>query len=264
MIRLCAVSYLNTKPFLEGLERFFTQKELQIQTLIPSQCARSFIDGGTDVALVPVGSLLELKDVFLIDRFCIGAEGKVDSVFLFSNEPIENITTVYLDHHSRTSNGLTKILFRHHWKKDILYLQDSDYFNLIDGNRAGVIIGDRAIVMKDKYRYCYDLASEWQAWTGLPFAFAVWVYRSEKVGAELLNRLESAFDWGINHLSATAGKWASEFMMTEERAYFYLSECINYYFDEPKRQAFSRYLDCLAEIEGCERPKVYFRERINS
>lgn len=261
-LRLCAVSYLNTKPFLEGLNNYFSANELDVQTMIPSDCATAFVNGNVDVGLIPVGSLLDLKEVHLSDRFCIGASGKVDSVFLFSNQPISEINTVYLDHHSRSSNGLTKILFRHHWNKAIHYLQEDNYFQMIDGNRAGVIIGDRAIVMKDKYRYCYDLAYEWLKWTGLPFAFAVWVYDPISVNHSWINRLEVAFEWGVNRIPEVANKWANEFMMTTERAENYLSESIDYHFDTAKRKALTLYLRYLAEIEGINCPVIHFREKV--
>lgn len=261
-LRLCAVSYLNTKPFLEGLNAHFSPQELDVQTMIPSACATSFLEGQVAMGLIPVGSLLDLKEVYLLDRFCIGASGKVDSVFLFANEPITSINTVYLDHHSRSSNGLTKILFRHHWKKDIQYLQEDNYFQNIDGDRAGVIIGDRAIVMKDKYRYCYDLAYEWQQLTGLPFAFAVWVYDPLIINHSWINRLEKAFEWGIHRIPEVARKWAKTFMMTAERAEFYLSESIDYRFDTAKQQAFALYLRYLEEIEDSDCPLIHFREKI--
>jgi chorismate dehydratase len=261
-LRLCAVSYLNTKPFLEGLTYSFAPHELHIQTMIPSDCASAFLENKVDIGLIPVGSLLDWEEVHLLDRFCIGASGKVDSVFLFANEPVSNINNVYLDHHSRSSNGLTKILFRHYWKKEIQYLSEPHYFHKIDGDYAGVIIGDRAIVMKDKYRYCYDLAYEWQQWTGLPFAFAVWVYNPLKINHSWINRLEDAFERGINCIPEVARKWAESFMMTPERAEYYLSECIDYYFDPEKQKAFHHYLRYLAEIEGKDCPRIHFREKV--
>ena len=44
-------------------------------------------------------------------RFCIGCDGPVASVCLFSEVPVEEIRTVLLDYQSRTSVALAEILF---------------------------------------------------------------------------------------------------------------------------------------------------------
>lgn len=256
MTRLVAVSYLNTKPFLEGLEAAGLNAELEVALDVPAQCGERFRAGWADVALVPVGSLLDLDMVHLLDGYCIGADGQVDSVFLFANRSVQEIDTVYLDSHSRTSNGLTRILMRQHWQRDVRFLCESDYLSQIRGTRAGVVIGDKAVPLRDRFRHVYDLAYEWKVLTGLPFVFAVWVYHPERVEPWLLEQLKAAFNLGLQQVKQTADRWAAYFGLSPEKAYWYLTACIDYRFDARKQQALSLYLNSLAELEAERMPRL--------
>jgi chorismate dehydratase len=44
-----------------------------------------------------------------------------------------------------------------------------DYAQSTDAQTAFVQIGDRTFGKKEQYKYVYDLAEEWQKFTGLPF-----------------------------------------------------------------------------------------------
>jgi chorismate dehydratase len=176
-MKICAVSYLNTKPFLYGLENLIPDAEIVLH--IPSLCVEHFQNHLSDVALIPVGSLLDFQEVHVIDDFCIGADGKVDSVFLFAQKPIHQLNTIYLDAHSRTSNGLAKVLAKYHWNQNLHFLNtplNRDSYQFINDTAGAIVIGDRSIQRKNDYLYVYDLAQEWKHWTGLPFVFAVWAF----------------------------------------------------------------------------------------
>jgi chorismate dehydratase len=247
-MRLVAVSYLNTKPFLEGLASEPQTESWEIRLSPPSQCAEIFANNQADVALVPVGSLPDLKNYSILDQFCIGADGAVNSVFLFAQEPIEQISMVYEDWHSRTSNGLCKILMRDHWKKNVQWLKKDDYFDEIQGDKAGVIIGDKAIPLISRFKYCYDLSAEWKHMTELPFAFAVWIIKSELINSEIPQMLKNCFSKGISLLAQVAGKWHNTFGLTQEAALTYFSESIDYRLDANKKKAILLYLEKLSTI----------------
>lgn len=232
------VSYINTRPFLDGLERFLSPTEIELHLLPPSACAQHFQEGKSALSLLPVGALGDLQQVNLLPEYCIGAEGKVDSVFLFSQQPIEKIQRVVLDSHSRSSNLLTQVLLRHHWKKSVEILPSQrGHFDLIKGTTAGVVIGDRAIYLRDQYAYVYDLAEEWQQMTLLPFVFAVWAYDPQRVAPALLDRVREALGWGVAHAAQSAEKWAEHYHMPLDYARQYLTEYISYTFDADKHRA---------------------------
>lgn len=256
MLRLNAVSYLNTKPFIYGLERQWAPADIQIKLLIPSLCAADFAAGGSDISLLPAGSLLDFDRITLLDQYCIGADGFVDSVFLFAQQPIETLTRVYLDWHSRTSNGLAQILFRNHWRQTVQFAQEEDYQHRITGTTGGVMIGDRAIAARHRFAYAYDLARAWKDYTGLPFAFAVWAYRTDALSPQTLAAINQAFEYGMQHRDDVAAHYGPQFGMRADEAYDYLTRAIHYAFDAPKHQALQLFLTQLAELKNQPIPAV--------
>lgn len=257
-MNICAVSYLNTQPYLAGIRDVFAENEVSLRTEIPSVCAEVFKRGEAELALIPAGALPDLEKIDILDGYCIGAGEKVDSVYLFSNVPVEAVNTVYLDYHSRTSNGLARVLSREYWKIRPEFVSIREHVGLIGGTAAGVVIGDRAVLLKDRFRYCYDLAAEWHAWTGKPFVFAVWVYAAARANASFLNKFSSALQRGLELREETAAARAEQYGVSVEKARYYLRHCIDYRLDLAKREALALYLQHLTELEAKNLPQLRF------
>lgn len=190
-IKVSAVSYTNSKPFVYGLMHSGILDQIELSLDIPSDCARKLIDNQVDIGLVPVAALLHIKDYQIISDYCIGAKGSVDSVFIFSNKPVHEIRTLQLDTQSLTSNNLAKVLLKHHWEisPEFLNTAPADAF---------VQIGDRTFTNKDQFPYQYDLAEEWFKFTGLPFVFAVWA-SNKAVPEDFKAAFNSALKLGLDH-----------------------------------------------------------------
>lgn len=171
------MSYLNTKPLLYGLAHGQLSDQVELVLDYPANLVRLLQSNQIDIGLIPVGALPSLGDYHIISDYCIGTEGEVASVAVFSEVPMEEIDTVLLDYQSRTSVMLCKILFDKHWKKKVQFIdaKDESYIDNIRGNVAGLVIGDRALKIRDAFKYKFDLGLGWKEMTGLPFVFAVWV-----------------------------------------------------------------------------------------
>jgi chorismate dehydratase len=176
-IKVGAVSYLNTKPLLYCIERSQELKE-QIELIkdYPSKIAAQLLEGTIDVGLVPVTVIPKLKEHYIISDYCIGTEGDVASVCLFSDVELDKVEKILLDYQSKTSVALCKVLLKNYWKKDIV-LEDAkqDFSEEIKETTAGVLIGDRALKQRKRSKNIYDLGGEWKRFTGLPFVFAAWI-----------------------------------------------------------------------------------------
>lgn len=190
-VKISVVSYLNSIPFVFGLEKA-SNEQLEISKDIPSECASKLIDGRVDIGLIPIAMIGNVPNAEIISDYCISGNGKVASVLLVSNIPVEEIKTVYLDQQSRTSVALAKILMRDYWKKEVVWLEENDDFLHSKNNEAIVIIGDRALKNYRQYKYVYDLSEHWKNHTGLPFVFACWV-ANKKISDELISVLNDAF-----------------------------------------------------------------------
>lgn len=247
---IALVSYINTRPFVDGLEAAFAgREEVRLHLMPPSSCARALFDGQAQLALVPAGALLSGPSLALLPTWCIGANGAVDSVFLFSQRPVEELEQVWLDRHSRSSNALAQILMIHHWKKEVRWLEPArKHFEQIQDTTGGIVIGDEALRMRGQFPYQYDLAAAWKEMTGLPFAFAVWAYLPGSLSASEIDQVEEALKQGVSRREATAEKWAASFGMEAGAAKHYLTACIDYRFDEGKHRALDLYLKLMKEL----------------
>src|SRR5258705_12322934 len=115
-IKVSCVSYLNSRPFIFGLQNSPVSNEIELSLDVPSECANKLIDGIVDIGLVPVSVLDELNEFHVISDYCIGADGEVGSVLLLSDVPLDDIKTVLLDYNSRTSALLVQVLADKFWK----------------------------------------------------------------------------------------------------------------------------------------------------
>ncbi len=248
-VRITAVSYLNTLPFIYGIEQegeaaaMLRRGELMLSVAPPADGAVRAFEGQADVALIPVAAIPALRKQFLdsqiITDYCIGAAGAVESVALYADSPLQELRTVYLDGHSRTSVMLARILARELWGITPQWVEGADVEQLRLGAGEGfVAIGDKTFGLRQRYRYTYDLATEWATLTGgLPFVFAAWVGITPR-GVAFGPVLNRALRYGVEHIPrAVAEAMPLTGNCDFETALRYLTECIRFELDEPKRQA---------------------------
>lgn len=196
------MSYLNTKPLLYGLQHGPTRDDIELTLDYPSNLVKALKNDQIDIGLLPVAALLEISDYQIVSDYCIGTEGEVASVCIFSEVPLDEIDTVLLDYQSRTSVLLCKILFAKHWKKSVQFINAADetYIDKIKGNVAGLVIGDRALRIRERFNYIYDLGLGWKEMTGLPFVFAVWVQKKQ-INAKFIPSINAAFGLGLSKIN---------------------------------------------------------------
>lgn len=234
-IQVSAVSYTNTKPFVYGLTHSKIISDIDLSLDIPSVCASKLINNQVDIGLVPVAALLNIPNYEIISDYCIGATGAVDSVFIFSDKPINDVTAIRLDTHSRTSNNLARVLLKNYWKlSPEIVDQDEDAF---------VLIGDRTFGKKKEYKYAYDLAEEWQNFTSLPFVFAVWA-ANKPISLEFTKDFNNALRYGLdNRLEVIKDLPLNGFDLQD-----YLENKLDFNLDKKKRQAIDLFLNYVIAL----------------
>ncbi|MFN5460659.1 MAG: menaquinone biosynthetic enzyme MqnA/MqnD family protein, partial [Bacteroidota bacterium] len=206
-IKISLVSYTNTIPFRYGLFNFFTNEEVIIEQDIPAICAEKTINNKVDIGLVPIAVLSKHKNLKIISDFCIGSQGKVDSVMLYSQKPVNELQKIYLDPESKTSVQLVRILCQELWKTNPEFISATDnYINLINDEIGGVVIGDRTFKLKNRFNFEYDLSENWKKHTGLPFVFACWVCTSELENS-FIEKFNSALSFGIKNIEKAVLKY---------------------------------------------------------
>lgn len=244
--RIAAVSYLNTIPFIYGIE---CAGNLRTELLLtpPARCAENFIDGTVDIALLPSAVVPSLKGAELLPDYCIGAAGPVRTVVAVSNRPITEAARIFLDAHSRTSVQLVGWLAANRWKIAPEWYALEEY-SRVDHPAEGdafLLIGDKVFDYEGRFPYVYDLATEWRQATGLPFAFAVWVAR-KGTPYEMTDALTEALTFGIEHTYEAILKYG--FDRKPYDAYDYLTRNIDYLFDHEKHKALQKFWDSGVKI----------------
>ena len=197
LIRVSAISYLNSLPFAWCLEHSPLMDEIELSYDIPSQCADKLLTDEADIGLIPIVETLRMPEHYIVSDLCIGAVDAVRTVLLVSETQINDISTIYLDHHSRTSVMLARILAKHYWKISPQWVHFTGDITTCPrtGNSAAVVIGDKAFGVTSSY--IYDLAVEWRKFSSLPFVFACWI-ANKQLDEEFIIRfnktLNSLFD----------------------------------------------------------------------
>jgi len=239
-VKISAVSYINTSPFMYGINR---SKDLlassDISLDIPSVCAEKLIENKVDIGLVPVAALLDIPDYKIVSDYCIGSVGAVTSVFIFSKKPVEEIQTLRLDSHSRTSNNLARVLLKNYWKRPVVLSTDKDA-------DAYVLIGDRTFGQVGSEPYAYDLGEAWMNFTGLPFAYAVWA-ANKSIPEPFVELFNQALRYGLDHREELIDELPKleNFDLRE-----YLTKSIDFNLTMEKRNAIQLFHHYIQELDA--------------
>jgi chorismate dehydratase len=245
-MKISVVSYLNSAPLVYGIQHSTDLTDYSVSLDVPAVGAAKLAAGEADIALVPVGAFTEPGQVEWVGNWCIGVEGPVRTVCLFSEVPLSKISKVYLDPHSRTSVLLVRILAREHWKVEWKFLPATVGFEYhsIKGNNAGVCIGDKVFGIEGRYPYRYDLAQEWIAYAGLPFVFAAWAVKMP-VDTRMIEKLDRAQAEGIKAIPDIARDWSVKMNLPESDIREYLTCNISYQFTKEKKEGMEKFFSLI-------------------
>lgn len=197
-VRLGAISYLNVAPVYDWITHC-PPDELPGVTLVdgvPAQMNHAMAVGAVDISNVSSFAFgAHAREWALAPGLSVAAHGRVDSVLLFSwREDWRELDgrSIALTDHSATSVELTRLLAERRYGAHPRYVTTTpDLDAMLREHDAALLIGD--IALREGYLrreiagrgrpYVFDLAREWQDWTGLPFVFAVWAIRAESADA---------------------------------------------------------------------------------
>jgi len=218
-------------------------EEMELVFDFPSNIARKLLNDEIDIGLVPVAVLPAMKEYHIIADYCIGCDGPVASVCLFSDVPLDKIEKMLLDYQSRTSVALLKILLKEHWKiTPELIAAEKGFEQNISGTTAGLVIGDRAFKQIPVSTYHYDLGLAWKEMTGLPFVFAAWVANKQLTGT-FKTSFNIATAEGMKHIAAIANSNKCD----EFNLYQYYTKNINYVLNAEKQKGLALFLQKLMQ-----------------
>ena len=240
-IRVGIVSYLNTKPLLYGIQHSKIVQSVELIIDYPARIAAMLLQDEIDIGLVPVAILPKMREYFINTNYCIGCDGPVGSVCIFSDVPLDKVSHILLDYQSKTSTELARILLREYWKVSP-ELSDGgiDFIDHIKGSTAGLVIGDRALEQRRISPFRYDLGEAWKALTGLPFVFAAWI-SNKKLDDAFVKMFDKANELGVRNIDQILIDLGHNFF--DLRQYF--EKYISYQLDDAKKEGLRLFLQKL-------------------
>lgn len=244
MINVAAINYLNSIPFIYGMEHHCVREELNIIPCVPSQGAQMVASGVADIGIIPVGAALQIPNHKIVTDYCIGATSNVASVLLCSGTPLKDIKRIYLDTDSRSSSLLCKVLCRHYWNISPQFEKFDFAGQSYNTNDSYIIIGDKAMLHCNEFKYVYDLASEWIDFKNKPFVFAAWVTTKE-LDPGFITRFNDALGFGISSIDKIIEEGSFPFSKEFVKGYF--TNNISYNLDSYKLEGLQEFWSLAKE-----------------
>jgi chorismate dehydratase len=209
-VRLGAVSYLNVRPLVYGLDAQADLVTLRFD--VPSVCAALLAEGAIDLGMVPSIAHLDRPGDRVVPGVCIGSEGPVASVAIFTRRSLGDVRSIALDTSSRTSAVLSRILCARRFGITPMFVPHApDLAGMLAVADAALLIGDPALFADaaafDSSKI--DLGAAWTEMTGLPFVWAFWAGRPGAAGPAVVDALQQAAVAGMARTAEIADAYCA-------------------------------------------------------
>lgn len=259
--RVGCVSYLNAKPLIAGLGE---HPGVDVRTDVPARLLADLESGEVDVALCPVFDFFSSShDLALLPVGAIGCQGPTLTVRLYSQVPIDQITTLHADTDSHTSLALVQVLLVKLFNvrpKMIEYdaRERTAQGKIEESPQAMLLIGDKVVTgspLAVQYPYQMDLGEGWYELTGLPFVFAIWTTRKGQHLRDLPGILADRLDANLPQRLLIAERYAAQHGWPDDLAEHYLIDVLRYKVGEQELEAIARFGELVSELGLTDTPR---------
>lgn len=261
-LRVVAADFLNSLPLTVEIaeDEFF-----DFEYVIPSEGARRLMEQEADIALLPVAALAEIGGLEVVPGPCIGANGRVESVVIVSESPLDRVERLYVDQASRTSVILAKIFLDSIGKGNIPFvrLPGAEIPQHVAGADAGLLIADIAFKESKRFKYRHDLADAWKRLTGEPFVFAVWAAQPGILTPELVERINRRFWDGLARKHRIVEEWSAQHAMAQPDVADYLDERIQFHLNKSAWYGMQEFFRLAGNMRLLPDARVEFAGRDN-
>lgn len=264
-LRISIVEYLNTAPLVWGFTNGPLAGRYELSFTVPSQCAEALRTGAVDVAILPSIEYQRMEGVVALPEMSIAAKREVRSLLLMAKKPIEQARRIALDHGSRSTQALVRLLCAGRWKISPEFGEAApDPAAMLAGADAALIIGDPALRIAIKLdelaarrpsgEYCcggdpndqpvpgvdtlfvYDIGFEWQQMTGVPCVLALWVGRKQAISPEVVADFAASKEYGLSRIAEIADAASLKLNLPASALETYLRDHIDFSLDEANRR----------------------------
>jgi chorismate dehydratase len=262
-VRLGVIDYLNVAPVYDAMRRDTSLLPgVELIAGVPSAMNAALLTGEIDLSNVSsIAYGQHANEWLLVPGLSVAAQEKVESVLLFSWHADWRALdggSIALSSDSATSVALVRLLAEERYGARPRYVTAApDLEAMLAEHDAALLIGDVALVEGQKRReiarcgrpYVFDLATEWRAWTELPFVFAVWAARADRAreisASGVVAALRESKLRGLNDLERIASEAADRLNLPEDVCLRYL-RLLDYDLGERDLEGLRRFLELAA------------------
>lgn len=271
-VRISVVKYLNSVPLAWGILEGPNREDFDARFSTPAECADQLAAGEVDLGLIPSIEYQRIQGSRIVPGPAIVSPHRALSVFLLSLVPLFRVRTVGYDPASRTSEALSRIIFREFYGTDPRFSpSEPDPGKMLAAHDAALLIGDVALRYQAANRLPsagnqpflregpepaqnFDLAERWNNLTGLPFVFAFWAARAGFRDRSAEEKLLESRAYGLKHLDVIAARYSESLGLDQEFLRSYLTRNLDYHMD-------SRAVEALQEFYGLARKHRILRSQ---
>ena len=250
--KLGAVSFLNTRPLIYGLEKNLFPHNFEMIKAIPSALAVQLNAGKLDVALVPsIAYAKNSPSLRIVPECGIVAHQAVNSIRMYFHKNLRSIRSVAVDISSMTSVILTKIILAEKYEvKPEFIAAEPDIQRMLRAADAALVIGDSALFKTGSAGEDYlDLAEEWRDMTDLPFVFAVWAGKPGALDLDDVQAIISSKNLGMDNIDTVCREAAAEYSADFNLVKSYLTDNIQFDLGDEEIAGMRQYFE-LAYYHG--------------
>ncbi len=168
-----AVSFINSLPFFCGGK----SARFDFDFRVPSELNAASRAGVYDVSMISRWAYRFCEDEYaVLPRFCIGGDGEIMSIKLFSKFDISELYRggIFITPQTGTSSRAYRKICLEKYGFDIAALPRQP----LETADSAVLIGDAALAFDaSRYPHSYDLGELWRDWAKCKMLYAIFVIR---------------------------------------------------------------------------------------
>jgi chorismate dehydratase len=244
-LRISFIEFLNAVPLGWGLLHGSLKGRHEILRDVPSECARRLAAGEADVGLIPAVEYQRIPGLRVIPGISIAARREARSVLFVSRVPIRSVSRVAVDTSSRSSTALLRILMSEFYGvRSVPFIESPpNPGEMLSEHGAALLIGNAALRLSRQGLYVYDLAHEWNRFTGLPFVFAFWAVREAVVPDDGLDVFVKSKREGLAAIPLIAEWYASRLPVSAGEIRSYLTTNLDFSLGAGNLEGLERFYD---------------------
>jgi chorismate dehydratase len=195
----------------------------------PSVLAKMLEAGEIDAALVSSFAYFQHPEYAIVPGVSISGQDEIRSVRAFSRIPFSMIQSCAMDTSSLTSVAMLTILlaemYHVHPQRVSHAPQLEEMLSVAD---AALIIGDPGMLADGSGLQVLDLGEAWRKTFRLPFVYALWLGKKEKITEELTSALQQAKAYGLTKFEELAKAEALRLGVPEDVCLSYFTDVMDY------------------------------------